>query len=300
MNLLSFLDQLGAADAPVGAAPRRHLLRQFGQAGARAAAAALPLALAAPAAQAAPTDTSLDAILVVLRLEDTLEAFYTKALAAAVLTNPAQAGVRPDFVRILRHQHEHADFLRATITAAGLPRPVAPPLTSYDFSGRRNNPANPELFPNVLTDYNAFLQLAQQLEDASASVYLGQLKFFSSDRPLLDALVRMQLVEARHASHIRTLRRTSAAAVAVKSWPSTADPAPNPAIMVPGTGSGSTAPVSLYSLEANETQAVLDATTIPFPTVLTNTTAVQFRALAEAFDEPLLTVQATALLNIFS
>ena len=298
MKILSLLDQLGTADAPAAAAPRRHLLRRLGTAGARAAAAALPFAVASPAL-AAPTVTSLDAILVLLRLEDLMEAFYTRALASAVLTNPAQTGVQPDFVRMLRHQREHAEFLRVTIVAAGLPRPTAPPAASYDFSGRRNNTANPELFPNVLTDYNAFLQLAQQLEDASASVYLGQLKFFGNDRQLLDAVVRMQLVEARHASHIRTLRRTAPAAVAVKSWPSTADPVPSPAILVPGASSGSPAPVSLYSLEANETQAVLDSTTIPFPTILTNTTAVQFRALAEAFDESLTTAQATALLNIF-
>ena len=78
MKLLSFLDHLGAADALPGAAPRRHLLRQLGQAGARAVAVALPLAVATPAL-AAPSETPFDAIRIVLKLEDLLVAFYTQA-----------------------------------------------------------------------------------------------------------------------------------------------------------------------------------------------------------------------------
>ena len=295
MNLLSLLDQLGTADAPSGAAPRRHLLRQLGQAGARVAAAALPLALAAPA-QAAPANTLLDATLLLLKLEDLLEALYTQALVAAVLTNPAQAAVRPDFERLRQQQRGHAQFLRTSLSTGGITPAPAP---AFDFSGRKNNAANPVLFPNVMTDYAAFLQLAQQLEDASASIYLGQIGFFTADRQLLNAVLRMQTVEARHASHLRTLRRTAASPLVVKSWPSTADAAPSPAVLVPAPAAGSTAPVSIYTFEANETQVVSGTNVVPFPTILTGTNAVQFRSFAEAFDEPLPTLQATALLNIF-
>ncbi|GAC1598111.1 MAG: hypothetical protein NVS3B25_23750 [Hymenobacter sp.] len=291
MNLSSLLDQLSAADAPSAAAPRRHLLRQWGQAGARAAAAALPLAWATPAL-AAPADTALDATRLLLKLEDLLSAFYAQALAAPVLTSPDQAGVRPDFDRLLRQQQGHAQFWRATLQATGVTPPAAP---SFDFSGRKNNPANPVLFPNVMTDFGAFLQLAQQLEDASATIYLGQASFFTGDKQLLDAVLRLQAVEARHASHVRTLRR--ATNVVVKSWPSTADAAPAPAVLVPNPASGT--PVSIYSFETNETQLVSAGNVVPFPTILTGTTAVQFRAFAEAFDEPLPTLQATALLNVF-
>jgi len=298
MKFLSFLDALGAADAQPAATPRRGLLRQLGQASARAAAAALPLSLATPAA-AAPTDTFLDAIQVVLQLEDLLVAFYTQALAAPVLNGGAGSGVRADFVRILRHQQDHAQFLRNSITLAGITPPAAPAASSYDFSGRRNNASNPELFPNVLTDYSAFLQLAQQLEDASASVYLGQATYFTGDRQLFDAIVRMQLVEARHASHVRTLRRNAPMPVAVKSWVSGADTAPTAPILVPSPASATAPALSIYTFEANESQAVTAADPIPFPTILTNTTAVQFRALAESFDEPLPTRQAVALFNIF-
>ena len=163
---------------------------------------------------------------------------------------------------------------------------------------RNIDPGNPELFPNVLTEYGAFLQLAQQLEDASASIYLNQVTAFGTDRQLRDVVLRTQTVEARHASHLRTLRRTAAASP-VKSWPSNADAAPAPAVLVPSPAGGSAAPVSIYSFEANETQLVSSTVAVPFLALLTGATAVQFVALSEAFDEPLPTAQATALLSIF-
>ncbi|WP_426060463.1 ferritin-like domain-containing protein [Hymenobacter sp. B1770] len=295
MNLLSLLDRLSTADAPSEAAPRRDLLRQLGQAGARAAATAVPLALATPAL-AAPTNTTLDAALLLLKLEDLLVALYTQALDT-VLANATHAAVRPDFQRMLQQQQGHAQFFRTALTTAGFTPPTAP---AFDFSGRRNNAANPVLFPGVMSDYNAFLQLAQQLEDASASIYLGQIGFFTADKQLLNAVLRMQPVEARHASHLRTLRRAAPNPTVVKSWPSTADTAPSPAVLVPSPASGSNAPVSIYSFETNETQRLGNNPVIPFPTVLTGNNAVQFRAIAEAFDEPLPTAQATALLAIFS
>ena len=296
MNLLSLLDRLSTGNAPTGAAPRRQLLRQMGQAGWRAAAAALPLvALTAPA-QAATADTSLDAILLLLKLEDLLSALYTQALASSgVLASPAQASVRPDFERMLRQQQGHAQFYRSVLSGAGLTPPAAP---GFDFSGRRNNAGNPVLFPNVLTDYAAFLQLAQQLEDASASIYLGQASAFAGDRQLLSAALRTQSVEARHASHVRTLRRGVATSAVVKSWPSNADTAPNPAVMVPNPTSGG-APVSIYTFEANENQPVSSTSSLPFAALFGGANAVQFSALSEAFDEPLPTAQATALLSVF-
>ena len=299
MNLFSLLDRLSAADASSDAAPRRHLLRQLGQAGVWAAAAALPLALAAPA-HAAPTATPLDGIELLVRLEDMLVAFYTQALAAPALTAPAAATARPDFVRLLSQQQNHAEFWRSVFSAAGLTPPAPRSVDTFDFSGRNNNPDDPELFPDVMTSYPAFLQLAQQLEDASASIYLGQVPAFNGDKQLLEAVLRLQIVEARHASHVRTLRRTTAAdAVAVKSWPSKVDPAVTSAVLVPSPVSGTAAPVSIYSFEAKETQ-IVGTSEVPFLAVLTGSTAVQYSALSEAFDEPLPTRQATALLDLFS
>ncbi|GAA4368402.1 hypothetical protein GCM10023185_41140 [Hymenobacter saemangeumensis] len=295
MNLLSLLNRLSVADQPAAPAPapRRQALRQLGQ----AVAAGLPLAMGAGSpAQAKIKDTALDAVQLLLRLEDLLADFYTQALAAPALM---AAPFRADLTLLQTHQQNHAAFLRQTLRDAGVTPPPAPTSPRYDFSGRRGNPSNPILFPTVFTGQNGFLEMAQQLEDASAAIYQGQAAFIIGNRLLLDAVLRMQAVEARHAAHLRTLRRTLSGA-RVKSWPSRADAAPNPAIQVPSQPA-TTPPstTSIYAFEANETQIMSGARLVPYATLLTGSNLVQTNALAEAFDEPLPTAQATALLNIF-
>jgi hypothetical protein len=97
---------------------------------------------------------------------------------------------------------------------------------------------------------------------------------------------------------VRTLRRNLATA-GLKSWPSNADAAPNPAVLVPNPAGGTAAPVSIYSFEANESQVTTGTTTVPFVSLLNGPSAVQFVALSEAFAEPLPAAQATALLALF-
>jgi hypothetical protein len=297
MTILSFLDHLGTP-TPAGAAPRRSLLRQLGQTGLQLAAASLPVALGALPAQAHTQETELDTILLLLKLEEVQLAFYTQAVGAAAL-----ADFRPDLVLLQTHQQGHVTFLRQTLTSAGVTSPASP---SFDFSGQLGNPANPVLFPDVFTNVTNFLQLAQQLEDAGTSIYLSQISFITS-RLLRTALLRMQSVEARHAAHIRTLRRGRLSSGRVKSWPSRADTMPSALLQVPTVVATSPATTtSIYTFENNETQlAALVSTSIPpvsivpFATLLTDTKLVQANSLAEAFDEPLPTSQATALLALF-
>ena len=92
--------------------------------------------------------------------------------------------------------------------------PAAP---AFDFGGQHGVATNPVLFPNVLTNYASFLELAQQLEDAAVRLYLGQLPMLASEKLLYRAALAMQATEARHASHIRSLRR--AQGTVVKNWP---------------------------------------------------------------------------------
>ena len=68
--------------------------------------------------------------------------------------------------------------------------------------------------------------------------------------------------------------------------------------MVP-TDSG---PATLYAGETNEEQIIPGPLRVPFVTLLvsTNNAAVADTATAEAFDEPLTTAQARALLALFS
>ena len=49
-----------------------------------------------------------------------------------------------------------------------------PSEQAFDFSGRKNVATNPVLFPNVLSNYDDFLALAQQLERVQVDPLLGQ------------------------------------------------------------------------------------------------------------------------------
>ncbi|WP_375415848.1 ferritin-like domain-containing protein [uncultured Hymenobacter sp.] len=295
MNLLSLLDTLGtvpavsaagaAGPASLPAGGRRTLLRAAGQAGGRALAAALPLSLlATPAATAQLTETVLDSLTLLLTLADLQAALYTRALDTAGLV---PADVRADLVLIQTQQRQQATFLRRLFESAGASVPAAP---AFDFSGSRNG-TGPVLFAGVFASFSDFLQLAQPLADAAARSYLGQLATLRTNAQLLGAVLRRQAVEARQAAHLRTLRRNLGSGPTPKSWPSLTDPA---------------APAVLAAIQAGEdnlNQAVPGTAAgslryINFNALFTSS-SVQTTALAEAFDEPLSTADAAALLALF-
>lgn len=273
-----------AADTTLAASTgRRGLLRAAGQASGRALAAALPLLLPTLTATA-HTETVLDSLALLLTLADLQAALYTRALDTVGLV---PAGARPDLVLIQTQQRQQAAFLRSLFVAAGTSAPAAP---AFDFSGSHNG-AGPVLFAGVFTSFSGFLQLAQPLADAAARLYLGQLVTQRTNAQVLGAIVRRQAVEARQASHLRTLRRNLSASPLPKSWPSPTDPA---------------APAPLTTIQAGEDNlnqlvsgtAAGSLRYINF-TPLFIDLALQTTARTEAFDEPLPTEQAAALLALF-
>ena len=283
MKLIPLLDRVAAApDAFVGAS-RRTVLARLG----RAAALALPAGLAALPAAAKLTNTSYDAVALLLLLERTQEALYLQALAAPGLVPAAQA---PDFQRMQRHQSQHAAFLTLALQNAGA---LVPPAPTFDFSGRRGVAGNPVLFPNVLSNYDDFLALAQQLEDLGVRLYKTQAAAINSDNQLAKAALRIHAVEARHSAHVRGLRRGRG--VSVKNWPSDTDapiarPAAAQVLTVAATGD-----------EGTTVQFISTGTSLPFLSLLFLTDlGVRAGALAEAFDEPVSSATAQAALRLFS
>lgn len=286
MKLLSFLDRLAAAPAATpGSTPRRAVLHQA----ARAAVAALPAALgAALPAAAAPNDTSYDALAQLLLLERLQLEFYTRALAAPGLIPTAQTA---DFQRLRLHQSQHAAFLLQALQNAGAAMPAVP---AFDFSGRRGVASNPVLFPNVLSSYDDFLALAQQLEDLGVRMYKSLASSIIYDAQLFRSVLRLHTVEARHSAHVRGLRRERG--VLVKSWPSETDaaivrPAAAQALTNAATGG-----------EQNTLQYLTVGTPVPFSSFLLirDNTAIHDVSLPEAFDELLTSTEAQAALNLFS
>ena len=283
MKLISILDQLAATPATAAPSPRRALLAQLG----RAAVAALPLDVAAalPAA-AAPADTSFDAVTQLLQLERTQVALYTQALAATGLIPTAQTA---DFQRLLAHQTQHTALLLKALQDAGA---IAPALPRFDFSGRHSVATNPELFPAVLTNYDAFLALAQQLEDLGVRLYKTN-AFTIGDPQLLRAALRIHAVEAEHSAHIRGLRKGRGAVV--QHWPSEEDVAivrPTAALALTTAATGG---------EDTGVQYASPGVPIPFASFLliSNNTAIHDPALAEAFDEPVSSTVAQTALDLF-
>ncbi len=282
MKLISLLDRLAAT--PTTAAPRRDVLTHLG----RVAATALPLALGTTLPAAADTkDTSFDVILQLLLLERLQVAFYTQGLAAAGLIPAAQTA---DFQRLLAHQTQHLTFLGQVLQNGGAIAPAAP---TFDFSGRHGVAANPELFPAVLTSYDAYLSLAQQLEDLSVRLYKAAAFSITSDASVSRAVLRMHAVEAQHSAHVRGLRRGRGAVV--KNWPSEEDapivrPAAAQALTIAATGGEETA-----------IQYVATNAPVPFASLLLirDGNAIHDPALPEAFDELVTTAVAQAALNLF-
>ena len=276
MKLLPFLDRIAAGPAAT-ASPRRALLQQAG----RTALAALPLAFGTLQPVVARTKaTTFDTIVQLLQLERLQMAYYSRALATAGLIPAAQTA---DFQRLYDHQLQHVAFLQNALQNAGA---IVPAMPTFDFSGRKNVATNPVLFPNVLSSYNEFLALAQQLEDLGVRLYSTYAYASATDAQLSKVLLRMLAVEGEHSAHVRGLRRDRG--VAVKTWPSASDapivrPAAAQILTAAATGG-----------EDNLAQLASAGVPIVFSDILTvfNFSFVPETARAEAFDEPLVTSTA--------
>lgn len=282
MKLLSLLDSLAAVPG-AAAAPRRAVLRHLGQ----TAAAALPLALGLAAPAAAAPATSYDAVVVLLLLERLQSALYGQALGAAGLIPALQTA---DFERLRAQQDQHIAFLTLALQTAGAVMPAVP---TFDFSGRKGVASNPVLFPNVLTDYDQFLALTQQIEDLGVRLYKTQAFAITSDNRLVLAVLRMHAVEAQHSAHVRTLRRGRGAVV--HPWPSE-DEAP-----IVRTGEALKLTAAATGGDEAAAQPLSATTIIPFSDLLLirDNTAVHDPSLPEAFDEPVPEAVAQAALGLF-
>ncbi|RSK35323.1 ferritin-like domain-containing protein [Hymenobacter metallilatus] len=304
MNFLHLLARLATLDTEHTAltqAPRRAALSRLGQAG-TALLPALLAGLATPA-QAGQKEvrTRLDALKLILKLENLQNAFYSRALGLLPggPANPAtffgSAATRDAIQTIQSQQQKHAALYGQLITNAGSALDASP---NYDFTGSRNG-TQPAVYPDVYTNPDTFLKVAQLLKDASVQTYKGQAAFLQSDNYLLETTVRAHSTEARHAAHIRTLRRQRGATV--KSWVSATDTA------ITTAGSPQHA---VYTTETNINQYVSLSglvTRVPFDSTLpinVGTPALSASALlakvAEAFDEPIESVTAESILQVFT
>jgi len=274
MNLYSIIEEIEKVDADVyeRLSPRRNALKSFTSFGSKVAMAAIPLALGSVFKKAYGQTTSLSKVLDVFQFALTLEYleadFYDKALNLNPLLVPSGAP-RGAITTIYNHEAAHVKFLQDTIKQLGS-TPGSKPVFNYI----RN-------FPDVFTNYDTFLAVSQAFEDTGVRAYKGQagnLMGFSAADVLTPAL-NIHSVEARHASHIRQMRKARGAAV--KPWITGND-----------TGGIGAAVQAIYNGEDLDTQAGVKITGI-------NGMSISSAAATEAFDEPLTKEQVLAIVTPF-
>ncbi|MEJ7767353.1 MAG: ferritin-like domain-containing protein [Chitinophagaceae bacterium] len=253
---------------------RRKALRNFAGIGRKIAIAAIPMAIGSMFKKAyAGSKSTNEAVVDILNYALTLEyleaEFYTKGLQSPLLI-PAGAANR-DITTISNHETAHVKFLKDTITTAfGAAKVAAKPNIDLTAKGT---------FADVLTNYSTYLAVAQTFEDTGVRAYKGRAAELVKGGAYLTAALNIHSVEARHASHVRQMRKAMGALV--KPW-----------ITGKVTGIGTTAVNASYAGEDLTTQATIQIVNI-------NGMGISVDAATEAFDEGLTKDAVLAIVGPF-
>ena len=281
MNLQNILIEMEKTDPEVydRLDTRRNAMKSFAKTSGKIALAALPFALGSMFQKAygsptAPTDVILDTLNFALTLEYLEANFYIKAVASGIIPS----GDALNSLTVIRdHENEHVTFLKTAITAAG-GTPVSFTASNFDFTAKGT-------FPNVFADYGTLLAVAQSFEDTGVRAYKGQAPNLISNNDYLTAALQIHSVEARHAAHLREMRKMAnllvPSGVDVKPW-----------ITLNQSGIATAAVQASYNGEENVTQAGVMITNI-------GGQKISAAAASEAFDEPLTKDQVTAIVTPF-
>ena len=274
MNVKHILNEIEKVDPEVYERldTRRGAMKEFSRmAGKVAIAAAIPFAFGSmfKKAYGQSTVSLFDVLNYALTLEYLEAEFYQMGNAASGLI-PAGAP-KGAIETIGAHETAHVNFLKTAISAAG-GTPVAKPAFDMTAGGA---------FANVFTDYATFLAVAQTFEDTGVRAYKGQASNpnLMANNDVLTAALNIHSVEARHASHIRQMRKANGFGD-VKPW-------------ITGKESGIGAAVQAsYDGEELTNQAGVEIVNI-------NGKAISAAAASEAFDEPLTMAQVLAIVDPF-
>lgn len=274
MNLNNIFHEIEKVDAEVSGRfdTRRSAMKSFARIGGRIALTAVPIAFGsmfkkAYAGNTGVLDTAVEILNYALTLEYLESEFYTMGLAQAPIPAGAARGA---IETISAHESAHVVFLTNAIKAAG-GTPVAKPTFDFTAGGA---------FSNVFTNYGTFLAVAQTFEDTGVRAYKGRAAELVKGGDLLTAALNIHSVEARHAAHIRSMRKANGFGDA-KPWITGKDTA----------GIGAAVQAS-YNGEENTMQANVQITNI-------NGMAISANAASEAFDEGLSKEAVLAIVKPF-
>ena len=278
MNTLKVLNIISEQDPEIfdRIDTRRKAMHTFTSLGKKIALISAPFMLGTVLNKAygqAPTSSVIDVLNFALTLEYLEYEFYLKATSSAGLI-PAGAATSA-ITTIRNHELAHVNFLKTAITGAG-GTPVAKP--NFDFSGGNGTGTGP--FATAFSNYQLFLAVAQTLEDTGVRAYKGQAGNLINADDVLEAALNIHSVEARHASHVRQMRKANNFGD-VKPWITGKD-----------TGGIGALVQANYNGEELTTQAGVNIINIGGQSISAN-------AASESFDEPLTTAQVLALVDAF-
>ncbi|MBW4890320.1 ferritin-like domain-containing protein [Mucilaginibacter sp. HMF5004] len=281
MNIFSIIEELEKVDPELNDrfSPRRDAIKSLTSYGSKVALAALPFALGSLFNKAYGQTTVGDVtgtLNFALKLEYLEAAFYNTALNTPGLIPAADLAA---FQTIAAHENAHVTFLKGVLGANAVAQTSQGTAGVYDWTAGNT-------LPNyfVTKDYNTFLVVANAFEDTGVRAYKGQAPNIIGNQIVLTAALNIHSVEARHAAHIRTIRRKINGTALPKSW------------ITGANDTGSTAINANFAGEDNLIQAGIDLTTLTNPL-----TGAKFSSsiVTEAFDEPLTYNQILPLVTPF-
>ena len=209
MNLLNIFEEINTVDPTFDDRinPRRAAIKNMASFGAKATIAALPFFVSSlfkkAYGQSAPMDVT-GVLNYALTLEYLEAEYYTLGLQKS---NLVPSGKPNGAITTIRdHENAHVKFLKQVLGAKAVSKPT------FDFTAKGT-------FPTVFSNYDTFLAIAQAFEDTGVRAYKGQAGVLLGNKEVLTAALQIHAVEARHASHIRQMRRARGGAAAnQKPW----------------------------------------------------------------------------------
>jgi rubrerythrin len=203
MNLLNIIDEIEKIDPEVydRLDGRRAAMKKFMSFSGKVAAASVPVALGTMLSKAygqTPPPTIPEVLNFALTLEYLEWRFYVQAVNSGIIPNSTALAA---LTTIRDHEEDHVNFLTSVITSLGA-TPVYFTDASFDYTAHGT-------FPNPFAtgNYGFMLAIAQTFEDTGVRAYKGQAANLISSNEILRAALRIHSVEARHASHLREMRR---------------------------------------------------------------------------------------------
>ncbi len=275
MNLQNIINEIETVDPEFHEriSPRRTAIKNMTGFGKKIALGALPLALGSlftkAYGQTQPTAIT-DILNFALTLEYLESTFYNKG----VPVHGAQVGAA-GLTTIQTDENNHVKFLQSvlkTLNATAISSP------NFDFTAKGTFPD-----PFQAANYDVFLALAQAFEDTGVRAYKGQAPNLMSNKTVLTGALNIHSVEARHASHLRQMRKARGTTTE-KPWITGTDrgglPAPAQPVYNGEDFDNKAGSASLINMAFNGVTLSSDAVT-------------------EAFDEPLSYADAYNIAKLF-